>query len=102
MILFSDEGDFKMSKLIFESGGDLTFETWWSVDGVGFEVGKGENKGNALQLIMAMRKHKSLGIRKMKIEQIDSFLCVLCEKVRFVFFGFQSLETIILAIRVVN
>ena len=92
MILFSNEGDFKMSKLIFESGGDLKFETWWSLDGVGFEVGIGENKGNALQLIFSMRKHKSLGIRKMKIEQIDSFLCVLCEKVRFAFLDFQSLE----------
>ena len=96
MFLFSDEGDFKISKLIFESGGDWKFETWWSVDGVGFdaffEVGKGENKGNALQLIFAMRKHKSSGRGNIKIEQFDSLLCFLFKKVKFVFLCFESLE----------
>ena len=77
----SDDFNFKMTKFFFQSGGDFSFETWWSADLSGFIVGEGENKGSALHLLCAMRRQSNLGKRKMKIEHIDNLLHFLFEEV---------------------
>ena len=63
-----------MTKLIMESGGDLTFKTWWSTDDVGITVGQGDQTGNAFQLIWAVRKQKEKKNGEMKAEHVDKLI----------------------------
>jgi sulfite reductase alpha subunit-like flavoprotein len=70
----SDQKDFKMTKLILEFGGDLTFKTCWSTDDISITVGQGDQTGNAVQLIWAVRKQKENQNREMKSEHVDKFI----------------------------
>jgi len=81
----SNQTDFKITKLILESGGDLNFKTWWSTDDVGINVGKGDQIGNALQLIWEVRKQKEKQNREMKPEHVDKLIQSLKIKVLKVF-----------------
>ncbi len=74
MPFFSDEKDFKMTKLLLDFGGDLNFETWWSTDDVGITVGQGDQSGNAIQLIWVVRKQKERKSGRLNVEHVDELL----------------------------
>jgi len=79
-----------------ESGGDLTYTTWWSTDDDGITVGKGDQTGNALQLIWEVRKQKEKLNGEMKPEHVDKLIQSLKIKVLKVFQLHLTLNLVLL------
>ena len=63
-----------MTKLVLESGGDLSFKTWWTTTETMIVVGEGDLTGNAIQMIWDVRKQKAKQNGKMKAEHVDKLL----------------------------
>jgi hypothetical protein len=56
---FSNDFHFQVTKLLFDYGANLDFKTFWSVNENGLAVaGRGDNEGNAVQLLRFIKKRQ--------------------------------------------
>ena len=78
----SKDFQFQVTKLLFDYGADLDFQTCWSIDENGHAiVGVGEVKGNAIQLIQFIKEQKLHDKFQISSEHFDNVLKDLGKKV---------------------
>jgi hypothetical protein len=74
LLHYSNNCDFKVTKLLFDSGANLNFKTFWSINANELVVGQGDIEGNAIQLLQFIKEHHLFDKLQMSAEHFDKVL----------------------------